>query len=79
MAPEQDPVVQYSVKEILTRLETKLDGIINTTLRGMEDRLTLVETHIAGGKATKASWYNVLTLIAALVAGGAAVVAVLHG
>ena len=76
---EQDPVVQYSVKEILTRLELKLDGIINTTLRGLEDRLTLVETHIASNKATKASWYSILTLIAALGAAGAALWVVAHG
>ena len=76
---DQDPVVQYSVKEILTRLELKLDNVINTTLRSFEERLSVVETHIAGGKATRASWYGVLTLIAALVAGGAAVIAVIHG
>jgi len=71
--------VQYSVKEILTRLELKLDNVINSTLRNLEERLGAVEHAQQSNKAVKASWYSVLTLLAALGAAVAAVVAILHG
>jgi archaellin len=77
--PDSEPVVQYSLKEILDRLESKLDNVVNTTLKDVTNRLSLVEQEIAARKHTSASWITVLSVIAALTAAGAAILVAFHG
>jgi hypothetical protein len=77
--PDSEPVVQYSIKEVLDRLETKFDNLVNTTLRDVTSRLGLVEQEIAARKHTSASWVTILSVVAALTAAGAAILVAFHG
>lgn len=80
---EQDPVVSYTVKEVLVRLEGKFDLLTQNLLeqvKEISDRVSVLEHERTGRRTLRNSWVTLLTLVAALGASvGTVVLAVTQG
>lgn len=85
MSNESDPIVQYTVKEILTRLEGKFDNLTETILKqvmDLGDRVAVIEHQQSNSKASRAGWRDVLIVLGTLAMAGTAIYAMLaraHG
>lgn len=85
MSNESDPIVQYTVKEILTRLEGKFDNLTETILKQVMDlgeRVAAIEHQQSNNRASRAGWRDVLIVLGTLAMAGTAIYAMLaraHG
>lgn len=72
---DSEPVVQYTLKEILDRIERKIDAFNEDIVR----RVTALEHDRTARKGIHSSWVTFLSTAAAIGAAVAAFLAVMHG
>lgn len=72
-----EPIISWSAKELLERLERKMDA----GFQDMGTRLTVLEADRAVRKARRnyrAEFWNLMVIIATVLAAGATVISVMH-
>lgn len=69
VVPMPEPSVSFTVKEILVRLEGKLDHITGTVLKDLSDRVSAIEHEKANRKVFRENWIAIVALLTGLLAG----------